>query len=234
MWALSALAKRKEPEKEASEAVDKIKQKADNKDQTKLLKLFLVLLHDERLVEMIQEQKELAFLSIEQYLENEKNSEIKYEYIHGLIYAMAGASDEHNGIAINLVAELAKASRKHGCRIYMSDMKVRAAANVFYYPDVMLVCQKDDNRYYKENPCLIVEILSSSTAVTDQREKLQAYLAIPSLESYVLIDSRKRHVVAYNREKSGWQEYTYQSTNKVDFACIETQLSFEDIYQNLL
>ncbi len=58
MWALSALARRKEPEKEAFEAVDKIKQKADNKDKTKLLELFLILLHDERLVEMIQEQLE--------------------------------------------------------------------------------------------------------------------------------------------------------------------------------
>ncbi len=58
MWALSALAKRKEPEEEAFEAVDKIKQNADNKDRTRLLELFLVLLHDERLVNMIQEQLE--------------------------------------------------------------------------------------------------------------------------------------------------------------------------------
>ena len=178
--------------------------------------------------------KELNYLSIEQYLENEKTSEVKYEYIHGLVYAMAGASDEHNGIAVNLVAELANASRKHGCRIYMSDMKVRAASNVFYYPDVMVVCQKDSDRYYKENPCLIVEILSASTATTDQREKLQAYLAIPSLQSYILIDSRKRHVVAYHHEQGNWQEYTYQLTDKINFSCLETRLGFEDIYQNLL
>ncbi len=58
MWALSALAKRKEPEKEAFEAVDKIKQNADNKDKTKLLELFLILLHDKKVVKMIREQLE--------------------------------------------------------------------------------------------------------------------------------------------------------------------------------
>ncbi len=109
MWALSALAKRKEPEKEAFEAVDKIKKNADNKDKTKLLELFLILLHDERLVEMIQEQLEKEdYLMNSPFLQkiraeerDEGRDERSYEIAKGM---------KEKGLSVELIMELTNLS----------------------------------------------------------------------------------------------------------------------------
>ncbi len=120
--------------------------------------------------------KSLNYIGVDNYLKNEKTASVKHEYVYGQVYAMAGASDYHNGIALNIASILNEISFKHSCRAYISDMKVRAKKEVFYYPDVMVVCEQDNNNdYYKEKPCLIVEVLSKSTERIDKHEKLQAY-----------------------------------------------------------
>ncbi|HEY9806318.1 MAG TPA: Uma2 family endonuclease, partial [Candidatus Obscuribacterales bacterium] len=97
------------------------------------------------------------------YLQMEENSSVKHEYRDGQAYAMAGASDAHVTIALNLATELRNHLRGSGCRVYISDMKARLESlNRFYYPDVMVTCDKRDREtpQYKSFPCLIVEVLS--------------------------------------------------------------------------
>ncbi len=172
-------------------------------------------------------------ISVEDYLEGEKNTSFKHEFIHGKVYAMAGASETHNRISGNVFAQL-WGKLPLDCAIYMSDMKLRVNETTFYYPDVMITCEKDTaNEYYKENPCLIIEVLSASTKNTDKREKLDLYMKIPSLQSYVLIDSQKRHVIGYYRQGDTWEERVWdKGVGEVKFTCSGTVLSLDDIYQN--
>jgi Uma2 family endonuclease len=80
------------------------------------------------------------------YLEMERASPIKHEYVDGVVYAMAGGTQAHNAIVANLVALPRAAARGGPCRVYPSDMKVRVAADVYLYPDVSISCDPADRR----------------------------------------------------------------------------------------
>ena len=125
----------------------------------------------------------------EEYLETEEKSPIKHEYIDGKILAMLGANDTHVTIVGNLLTLICKHVRGLGCRIYMSDIKVRIESiNRFYYPDVMVTCDDRDltSPTYKQFPCLIVEVLSDSTEAFDRGDKFADYQQLESLQEYVL------------------------------------------------
>ncbi len=141
-------------------------------------------------------------LSIDDYLQLEAQSTIKHEYIDGEVYAMAGASDIHVTIALNLAALLRSHVRGTGCRVYIADMKARIEArNHFYYPDVMVTCDPQDQETsdYKRFPKLVVEVLSDSTEAFGRGDKFADYQAIATLEEYVLINTRHRRVECFRR-----------------------------------
>ena len=129
-------------------------------------------------------------VSVEDYLTGEPGSEIRHEYVGGEVYAMAGASNIHNIISLNLAAALHAHLEGGPCVPYVSDMKVRvksATEELFYYPDVMVACDPSDNaKLWREKPVLIVEVSSPETARIDAREKNWAYQTIPTLEVYVI------------------------------------------------
>ncbi len=181
----------------------------------------------------MQAVKPLDYIGAEDYLEGEKTASVKHEYVYGQVYAMAGASDFHNRITLNAASILNEASFKRSCIAYMSDMKVKVG-NAFYYPDVMVVCEQDSSDdYYKEKPCLIIEVLSRSTERIDKHEKLQAYLAMPSLQTYLMVDSRKKFIKGYHCSEESWEEHTYQEQDEIFIDCLGIMLSVEGVYRGL-
>jgi Uma2 family endonuclease len=144
-------------------------------------------------------------ISFEEYLALEHGSEIKHEFVAGYVYAMAGASEAHNRVAGNVFFHLRAAARGGPCGVFMADMKVRVEdLDRCYYPDVSVVCDPADaDPYVKRAPCIVVEVLSESTESTDRREKLSAYLALPSLRYCLLVSARTRQVEYYVRREDG-------------------------------
>jgi len=144
------------------------------------------------------------FLSVEDYLAGEEQSELRHEYIDGQVYAMTGASVRHNLIASNLLVALRSQSRRSTCQVFMSDVKLRlaiAGKDIFYYPDLMVCCDPADRAaYYRSKPCLIVEILSDSTARVDRQEKLFAYIQIESLQAYLILSQEALYATLHRRE----------------------------------
>ncbi|HEY9735093.1 MAG TPA: Uma2 family endonuclease [Trichocoleus sp.] len=129
----------------------------------------------------------VQYVSPEEYLAREQTSPIKHEYRDGEVYAMAGASDAHVTITVNLSSLLRTHLRGSGCRTYASDMKAQVEANRYYYPDVMVTCDERDRTfdYFKRYPCLIVEVLSEATEAFDQGDKFADYRHLESLQEYV-------------------------------------------------
>ncbi len=177
--------------------------------------------------------KLLDTITVEEYLEGEQYSPVKHEYVYGRVFALAGTSDIHNRISINLVVGLDAASTKKGCQLFTADLKLSIFGERYYYPDLMVTCEPETDPYTKERPCLIVEILSRSTASTDRREKVDAYLSLPTLQSYILVDSQMKRVEAFTRTPEGWLEARWQGTGDVPFPCLDTSLSFDAIYRGL-
>jgi len=129
----------------------------------------------------------IPYLSEEEYLEFERNSEIKHEYFDGEIFAMSGASEAHNLIVANVIGELGSQLKKKPCRVYPSHMRVKIESTKFYtYPDVMIVCEKenfaDDKEDMQLNPDVIIEVLSDSTESYDRGKKFSHYRQIASLK----------------------------------------------------
>lgn len=174
-------------------------------------------------------------LSESEYLESEEFEPRKREYVAGETYAMAGGSARHNLISINVVSRLHAATRGTPCQAFMADMKVKVVEHqAFYYPDVMLACAgNDDHPLYRTSPCLIVEVLSPSTASIDEREKWQHYRGIPSLRYYLLIDSEKRHARVRSRDGEDWLEQTLDEEDIVPLTCglVSASLCLDDIYE---
>jgi len=142
---------------------------------------------------------------------------------------MAGASENHNLLSLNMASELKNQLKGTPCRTFMADMKVKVGA-LFFYPNVMVVCQKDDeNEYYKNAPVVIVEILSKSTRRFDQTEKRLRSQRIPSLEEYVLIEQDKGEIEVFSK-KHQWQSFYYYLGDEITFSSLDVTVRVEDIY----
>src|SRR5947209_3534224 len=113
---------------------------------------------------MMEAEEKIGGLTPEEFLAGERRSESRHEYVGGIPYAMAGASEEHNLISLNLASALRSHLQKQPCRVFMVDMKVRlriAREDIFYYPDVMVACDpRDTDRYFKRYPTVLIEVLS--------------------------------------------------------------------------
>ena len=163
------------------------------------------------------------------YLQGELLAETKHEYIDGQVHAMAGASENHNLLSVNIATELKTRLKGTPCRIFIADMKVKVGAN-FFYPDVMVVCQEDnDNEYYKTAPVIIVEVLSKSTRRFDQSDKRLRCQRIPSLEEYVLIEQDKGEIQVFSK-KDQWQSFYYYLGDDITFSSLGVTVRVEDIY----
>ena len=176
----------------------------------------------------------ISLMSEAEYLAGEKISPIKYEYVEGRVYAMAGAHANHNTLCLNLGTEFRNhlKAQKKPCRAYMSDMKVRLNNGTkYYYPDVLVNCPAITG-YFTENPLLLVEVLSDSTRRIDETEKRLAYMQIASLEEYVLIaqDFVQIEVI---RKNDGWRSSKYFLGDEVTFSSIGLTLLVEDIYESV-
>jgi Uma2 family endonuclease len=151
--------------------------------------------------------KKLNLVSIDDYLEGELVSPIKHEYLGGVVYATAGARNAHNMIAGNFYLAVGSQLRGLPCLPFNSDTKVRVRLTTntrFYYPDGMIVCRPNpQNDSFQDNPVVIAEVLSAATRRTDEGEKRDAYLTIPTLTAYVLIETARPRVVVHRRSAEG-------------------------------
>lgn len=177
-----------------------------------------------------------APISIEAYLEGEKHSEVRHEYLAGQVYAMVGASDRHNLLAGNLFAALHQTPRGGPYQVFMSDMKLRidtAGETYFYYPDIMVCCDPDDSeRYWRTRPKLIVEVLSESTERIDRREKRLAYIQLDSLDDYLLVEQESPVLTLYSRVH-GWQPQRLEAGGTLSLPCVGLEVAVTNIYGDL-
>ncbi len=174
----------------------------------------------------------------EHYLAAELKSPIKHEYVGGVVYAMAGAKNIHNSIAGNIFLSLGTRLRGKKCRPFNSDTKVRVRLPSqlrFYYPDVQVVCEPNPPEdTFQDHPNVIVEVLSESTQRTDEGEKLDAYMTIPSLEIYLLVDSTNQQVVVYQRQDTGFARAVFNGTEGgIPLACLGFELPLAEIYEGV-
>jgi len=175
-------------------------------------------------------------LTRDDYLTMEQASRQRHEYVAGAVYAMAGGSQRHNRIALNLAARLLQRLSGRPCQVYMSDVKLYvAAAEAYYYPDVMVVCGEAQatagTGLVVDAPVLVVEVLSEATETIDRREKLAAYRRLPGLQEYALVSQDRLAVELYRREGDlGWLYVCYEPGDVVQFASVGVEVPLAELY----
>jgi len=182
--------------------------------------------------------KKLNLISVEGYLAGELASEVKHEYLGGVVYAMAGGRNAHNAIATNILGLLHARLRGQKCRPFNSDTKVRVRLPTqwrFYYPDGMVVCrQNPPGDSFQDDPVVIFEVLSNSTRRTDQGEKKDAYLTIPALSVYAIVEQDRPKVVIYRRTDDGFVPEVYEGMDAVvPLPEIDTELPLAEIFEGV-
>jgi len=175
-----------------------------------------------------------TLLSHEDYLAMELTSPVKHEYVAGNIYAMTGTSDIHNIISLNIASILRNHLKGSPCRVFMADVKAKLdQSDAYYYPDVMVSCEKSPNPYFREQPSLIVEVLSPTTAKFDAGDKRRDYQSLPSLQEYVLVSTDCMDVRVWRREEADWKMTIYTDGMMIPLASVGLEIPIEQVYEEV-
>lgn len=179
-------------------------------------------------------------MTVQEYRARERRSDIRHEYVDGRAYAMSGDSRAHNRIVGNVFVRLFAAARGSACRVSVEAVRV-VTGDREYYPDVMVAREPPpDDPYIETGPCALVEVLSPSTRHTDRREKRLAYCALPSLQTYLIVDQPRRRIEWYSRAGDGtWQVADLVGNGTVTFPCpagadgAPVTMTFDEIYEGV-
>ena len=150
------------------------------------------------------EAQQLQPMTAAQYLESEPAQLEKYQYIHGDVFAMGGASRRHATVSGNLLTELDRSLEGSPCRVYIADMNLEIKKEeIYFYPDVLVTCDPGDHKaeQFMRSPVIVAEVLSDSTAAFDRGDKSTHYRRPPSLKEFVLIDPERKRIELYRRTK---------------------------------
>lgn len=182
--------------------------------------------------------EKLSLVSVEDYLSGELVSPVKHEYLGGSVYAMAGARNVHNLIAGNVFGSLHARLRGRRCRPYNSDTKIRIRLPNhlrFYYPDASVICRPNSQTdSFQDEPAVVVEVLSYKTRRIDKGEKREAYLTIPSLGAYLLVEQEGPMVEVFRRTEQGFVREVYTGLEAViPLADIDTELPLAEIFEDV-
>jgi Uma2 family endonuclease len=158
----------------------------------------------------------------------------RHEFLNGEVFAMAGAEDRHVTVALNVALALRQHLSGTPCRTFMSDMRLHvAAANAYFYPDVMVTCSAADaaSPMNKAEPLLLVEVLSASTAAYDRGEKFAQYRRIATLQEYMLVDIDTRTTDLYCKGADGlWVLHPFEAAQVVHLASVNLDITAQALF----
>ena len=187
-----------------------------------------------------QQRQEVIAMTEAEYLAFERNSEIKHEYLNGEVFAMTGASWEHNMICASVIASLVNQVRGSSCQVSPSDLRLQVSASgLFAYPDISVICGEpiftDPEFDTIINPTAIIEILSPTTERYDRGEKFQYYRQIGSFQDYLLIAQDQPRIEGYSRQSDGSWRFTDASglDARFEIASIRCTLALAEVYERV-
>ena len=187
---------------------------------------------------MIAVKDKFPKLTPEEYFVWEEKQLLRHEYLNGEIYAMGGGTQNHGRIASNIIFIVKGHLRGGGCQVGNSDCRVNILeTNDYVYPDVSVTCEDSDRTATQaiQYPCLIVEVLSPSTANYDRGDKFRLYRRNPRLQDYVLVDAEKIAIDLYRKNDRGnWEIFNYQSGDNIELRSINLSFPIESVYEDIV
>ncbi len=186
---------------------------------------------------MVAALEHLPKLTPTEYLDWEEQQELRYEYVHGEIYAMAGGTLNHSRIGGKIYYLLQNHLQGGRCQALNSDAKVQIKESKDYvYPDVSVTCHAGDfsATQFISNPCLIVEVLSPGTEAYDRGDKFALYRSLTSLQEYMLVSSKKLAIDLYRRIAiNKWELTSYGAGEAIELQSIDLTLLVDRVFEDV-
>lgn len=170
----------------------------------------------------------------QEYLEFEKRSELRHEYVNGELRSMAGDKKQNNRVVGRLYRLLAAAAETKGYEVFFTVVKMQVDENRYRYPDVVVTCEPNADEYLVQAPCAVFEVLSESTQVTDETEKLEEYLRIPSLQCYGLLRQDRALAYVYIRDQESWRFTLLDATGQFEVPCLGVRVNLDEVYKGIV
>jgi Uma2 family endonuclease len=184
--------------------------------------------------------KHITPITPQEYLEMERRSTIKHEYLNGQVYAMSGASYEHTQIASNVARLLGNQLENRECDVVLNDLRVRVSPTGLYtYPDVVVICGEprfsDSQMDTLLNPVLIVEVLSPTTEAYDRGDKFSHYRTLESLTDYILLSQNRQRIEHYYKQADGEWRFRAAETegSSITVTSLGVTLDLATIYRRV-
>ena len=178
-------------------------------------------------------------MSAEEYLALDRNSlEARYEFIDGIVTMLAGGTVNHSRVSINLLLVLDHALRGRSCMVYNSDMRVSISESRYVYPDISASCDSHDQEQGDSDilhyPCVVIEVLSSSTEAYDRGREFDYYRACPTIQEYMLVDTQQQAIDLYRRQTENlWTFHPLRSGDEVELKSINVHFPIASVYENI-
>ena len=184
---------------------------------------------------MVVQPSQPHSMTVEEWRELEQQSEIKHEYIGGYIYAMAGGSLAHGYISTRVIRHLEDGLGNRSCMVYNSDVVARLSSERYTYPDATVTCDQRDRPSKKlreiKAPSVIVEVLSDTTEAYDRGEKFGYYRECPTVQEYVLENTKRQLVEVYHRTQEGWILHVYKPGDEIELTSIDVHFPLAALYE---
>jgi len=195
-------------------------------------------------------KKRTSQYTVEKYLELDRASEERYEFVDGQVFLMAGESGRHGDISVNLIREISLLLKDKDCRVRSKDTKIKSGGfaekkgnstkGMFSYPDLVIICGEPEyHDNFKDivlNPKVVIEVLSDSTEVFDRNNKFTRYRMFnPTLTDYVLVSQDKPMVEHFVRqEDDNWKLYIYIGLDEIfEIQSVECRVKLSDVYDRV-
>ena len=169
-------------------------------------------------------------ISVTEYLELEKRSDVRHEYVDGELHAMAGDKKRNNRIVGKVYRLLADLAEAKGCQVFFTVVKTQVTETRYRYPDVIVTCEEDTDEYTVKAPCALFEVLSKDK---NPAQKLEEYLKLASLERYVMLRQDRPLAMVYKRTETGWAFEMLGADGEIDVPCLETSFKLEQVYAGI-
>ncbi|MGG7666765.1 Uma2 family endonuclease [Dyadobacter sp. BHUBP1] len=177
-------------------------------------------------------------MTVEEYFELDEQSDIRYEYYDGEVYAMSGTTFNHNDIVGNVSGAFRTFFRPRGCRVFAETVKLKVSDICYLYPDVVVACAAKDlsGTYIVERPSVVIEVISKSSTKRDRVFKLNQYKTIPSLQYYLIVSQAERKVELYSQVGGSdlWACHSFKSLDDViQLEAFGFEIPVREVYETI-
>ena len=176
-------------------------------------------------------------MTVEEYLDLEEQSEFRHEFIYGERYEMPGGTSDHEDIIVNILRVFLSRLDRSGFTVRGSGMRVLIDEENAILPDVSVVIGASELAYGKRillNPAVVVEVLSKSSITHDRVTKRGWYLAVPSIQHYLIIDQFSVDVELLTRAGDAWHSQRFiEMADVIRIDALECDLPLADVYDRI-